>query len=135
VNVVGKPDEGNLHVRFEEGALETGLGDGLRHRHKAKAVGNSDSPSLRQPRQCSTLPMRMAEVTPEGCFQKAIDIARRQEAKSWELRAAMSLARLWWEQGKRQEARELLAPVYHWFTEGLDTADLQDAKALLEELS
>jgi len=79
--------------------------------------------------------MRMAEVTPEGCFQKAIDIARRQEAKSWELRAAMSLARLWWEQGKRQEARELLAPVYHWFTEGLDTADLQDAKALLEELS
>jgi len=47
----------------------------------------------------------------------------------------MSLARLWWEQGKRQEARELLAPVYHWFTEGLDTADLQDAKALLEELS
>jgi hypothetical protein len=55
VNVVGKLDEGNLHVQFDEGALETGLGDGLRHRHEAKAAGNRDSPSLRQPRQCSTL--------------------------------------------------------------------------------
>ena len=62
-------------------------------------------------------------------------MARRQEAKSLELRAAMSLARLWQQQGKRTEARELLAPVYGWFTEGFDTADLQDAKALLEVLS
>ena len=70
----------------------------------------------------------------EACFQQALDVARHQQAKSWELRAAISLARLWQQQGKRAEARELLAPVYGWFTEGFDTADLQDAKALLEEL-
>ena len=71
----------------------------------------------------------------ETWFQQALDIARRQEAKSLELRAAMSLARLWQQQGKRQEAHDLLAPVYGWFTEGFDTADLQDAKALLDELA
>ena len=71
----------------------------------------------------------------ETCFQQALEAARRQQAKSWELRAAMSLARLWQGQGKRAAARELLAPVYGWFTEGLDTADLQEAKALLEELA
>ena len=65
---------------------------------------------------------------------QALYIARRQQAKSWELRAATSLARLWQSQGKRQEAYDLLQPVYGWFTEGFDTADLQDAKALLEEL-
>jgi predicted ATPase len=70
----------------------------------------------------------------EACFQRAFDVARRQEAKSLELQATMSLARLWQQQGKRTAARELLAPVYGWFTEGFDTADLQDAKALLEEL-
>ena len=70
----------------------------------------------------------------EACFQQALDVARRQEAKSLELRAAMSLSRLWQQQGKRAEARELLAPIYGWFTEGFDTADLQEAKALLEEL-
>jgi predicted ATPase len=70
----------------------------------------------------------------EACFQQALDVARRQEAKSLELRAAMSLSRLWQQQGKRAEARELLAPIYGWFTEGFDTADLQDAKALLEAL-
>jgi predicted ATPase len=61
-------------------------------------------------------------------------VARRQQAKSWELRAAMSLARLWQHQGKCQEAHDLLAPIHDWFTEGFDTADLQDAKALLDEL-
>jgi class 3 adenylate cyclase/predicted ATPase len=71
----------------------------------------------------------------EACFQQALDVARRQEAKSLELRAAMSLARLWQQQGKRQEAHDLLAPVYHWFTEGFDTADLQEAKALLEAVA
>jgi predicted ATPase len=71
----------------------------------------------------------------EACFQQALDIARRQQAKSLELRAAMSLSRLWQQQGKRAEARELLAPVYGWFTEGFDTADLQEAKALLRELA
>jgi predicted ATPase len=68
-------------------------------------------------------------------LRRALDVARRQEAKSLELRAAMSLSRLWQQQGKWDEARALLAPIYGWFTEGLDTADLQEAKALLEELS
>jgi predicted ATPase len=73
-----------------------------------------------------------AEV--ETCFHQALEAARRQQAKSWELRATMSLARLWQRQGKRAEAWQLLGDVYGWFTEGFDTADLQEAKALLEEL-
>jgi predicted ATPase len=71
----------------------------------------------------------------EACFQHALTIARRQQAKSWELRAAMSLSRLWQRQGKRREARGLLAPIYGWFTEGFDTPDLREAKALLETLA
>jgi len=71
----------------------------------------------------------------ETCFQQALDIARRQQAKSLELRAAMSLSRLWQQQGKRDEARALLAPIYGWFTEGFDTADLQEAKTLLHAVS
>jgi len=71
----------------------------------------------------------------EACFLQALTIARRQQAKSWELRAAMSLSRLWQRQGKRAEALDLLEPIYSWFTEGLDTPDLLDAYALLKELS
>ncbi len=71
----------------------------------------------------------------EGSFHQALDIARHQQAKSLELRAATSLARLWQSQNKRQDAYDLLAPVYEWFTEGFDTADLIDAKTLLDELS
>jgi predicted ATPase len=71
----------------------------------------------------------------EACFQRALDVARRQEAKALELRAAMSLSRLWQQQGKRADAHALLAPIYDWFTEGFDTADLQDAKALLVALT
>jgi len=71
----------------------------------------------------------------EACFRQALDVARRQHAKSLELRAAMSLSRLWQRQGKRDAARALLAPIYGWFTEGFDTADLQEAKALLEGLA
>ncbi|MFL5288740.1 MAG: tetratricopeptide repeat protein [Rhodopila sp.] len=70
----------------------------------------------------------------EQNFLTSLDWARRQQAKSWELRTSMSLARLWQSQGKRQEAYELLAPVYDWFTEGFDTKDLQEAKSLLAEL-
>ena len=70
----------------------------------------------------------------EAYFERALAVARQQQAKSWELRAAMSMARLWRDQGKRQQARELLAPVYGWFTEGFDTLDLKEAKALLDEL-
>ena len=68
----------------------------------------------------------------EACFQQALAVACRQQAKSLELRAAMSLSRLWQQQGKRAEAHELLAEVYGWFTEGFDTADLQEAKALMD---
>ena len=71
----------------------------------------------------------------EGYFERALTVARQQQAKSWELRAAISLARLWRSQGKVQQARELLAPVYGWFTEGFDTRDLKEAKPLLEELA
>jgi len=71
----------------------------------------------------------------EECFRRAMEIARRQSAKSLELRAVMSLARLRQQQGKKDEARQLLAEIYGWFTEGFDTVDLQEAKALLEELS
>jgi predicted ATPase len=68
----------------------------------------------------------------EACFRQALDVARRQRAKSLELRAVISLCRLWWQQGKKEEARQLLAEVYSWFTEGFETADLREAKALLE---
>jgi predicted ATPase len=76
-----------------------------------------------------------SQAEAEAWLQRALDVARRQEAKSLELRAAMSLSRLWQQQGKPDEARALLAPIYGWFTEGFDTADLQEAKALLDELT
>ncbi len=71
----------------------------------------------------------------EAYLERALSVARQQQAKSWELRAAMSMARLWRDQSKRDDARELLAPVYGWFTEGFDTHDLKEAKALLDELA
>jgi class 3 adenylate cyclase/predicted ATPase len=80
-------------------------------------------------------PTEAPQAEAETWFQRALDVARHQQAKSLELRTAMSLARLWQQQGKRAEAYELLAPVYHWFTEGFDTADLQEAKALLAALA
>jgi predicted ATPase len=70
----------------------------------------------------------------EKSYLASLDWARQQQAKSWELRTSTSLARLWQRQGKRNEARKLLAPVYNWFTEGFDTRDLKEAKALLDEL-
>ena len=71
----------------------------------------------------------------EAYFERALSVARKQQAKSWELRAAMSMARLWRDQDKRDEAHDLLAPVYGWFTEGFDTLDLKEAKVLLDELA
>ncbi len=68
-------------------------------------------------------------------FGRAVAVARQRQAKSWELRAAISMARLWRDQGKPQQARDLLAPVCGWFTEGFDTRDLKEAKALLDELA
>ena len=75
------------------------------------------------------------EAKAQAYFERALSVARQQQAKSWELRAAMSMARLWRDQGKVRQARELLAPVYGWFTEGFDTLDLKEAKALLDQLS
>jgi hypothetical protein len=74
------------------------------------------------------------ETDAEACFQQALAVARRQQARAWELRAALSLARLWQQQGQHAEARTLLTPLYGWFTEGFDTADLQEARALLHAL-
>ena len=71
----------------------------------------------------------------EAYFERALAVARQQQAKSWELRAAMSMARLWRDQGKRQQARDLLDPIYGWFTEGFDTLDLKQAKTLLNALA
>jgi len=82
--------------------------------------------------------LRQAVAQPEEaevCFQQALAVARREQAKSWELRAATSLSRLWQRQGKRDKACALLAPIYGWFTEGFETADLQQARALLEDLT
>src|SRR5262249_3227129 len=79
--------------------------------------------------------VQQAAVTAEACFQQALAVARRQQARSFELRAALSLGRLWQQQGKYQEAHDLLAPIYGWFTEGFDTADLQEAKALRDALA
>ena len=102
-------------------------------RRAAPHVAASVQPSLR-----GALLLRQGPRPPweeaDACCQQALAIARQQQAQSWELRAAMSLARLWQQQGKRAEARDLLAPIYGWFTEGFDTVDLQEAKALLEEL-
>jgi predicted ATPase len=71
----------------------------------------------------------------QACFERALEIARAQQARSWELRAATSLARLWHEQGRRAEALHLLAPIYGWFTEGFDTGDLKEAKTMLDALA
>ena len=96
-----------------------------------KSNTNQDKSEVADPRPLTPDP----QVEAEECFHNALAIARRQEAKSLELRAATSLARLWQQQGKTAEARELLAPVYNWFTEGFDTKDLQEAKMLIEELA
>jgi len=79
--------------------------------------------------------MQGHEAEAEASFHRAIEVARRQQAKSWELRATVSLCRLWQQQGRMDKARQMLAEIYGWFTEGFDTLDLKEARALLEELS
>jgi predicted ATPase len=113
-----------------------------RARFMAAGTVISPMPVLTQPQACPPELLRLkgellialdpgAKADAEVAFCQAIDIAQRQSSKSWELRAAMSMARLWRDQGKRHEARDLLAPVYGWFSEGFDTRDLKEAKALL----
>ena len=130
-----------LAMGYVQGPLQPGFRLRLR-RPRLPQEHDSNTPRFAC---CSSTTLRIAVVllrqpgTPqaeaEAWLQRALDVAHRQEAKSLELRAAMSLTRLWQQQGKRAEARALLAPLYGWFTEGFDTADLQEAKALLEALS
>ena len=119
---MGQADEG-LHVLADAVTTVTKTGErwyeAELHRRKGELLLRQACPNTQHAEQC---------------FHQALAIARRQQAKSWELRAAMSLSRLWQHQDKRQEAYDLLAPIYGWFTEGFDTADLQEARALLEEL-
>jgi len=116
--------------RFYEAELYRLKGELLLRPAPGRGIGQTDParPAMLAGAEPCVMPVAAA------CFRQALDIARRQQAKSLELRAAMSLARLWQRQGKRAEAHALLAPVYDWFTEGLDTADLQEAKALLAAL-
>lgn len=95
------------------------------HRLKGELTLQSQAPS----------PRSHVASEAEECFYRALDIARKQQAKSWEVRAGMSLSRLWQQQGKQKDVRQILAEIYDWFTEGFDTKDLQEAKTLLEELS
>jgi hypothetical protein len=107
------------------------------HRSSPKSAPQFQVPSFKfqvPPNPQSLTPNLQAEAEAEGYFLKAIEIARKQQAKSWELRATTSLTRLWQQQGKQAEARQMLADVYNWFTEGFDTKDLQEAKELLESL-
>jgi len=105
---------------------------GEHHQHDADLYRVKGELTLSQARVLGRASSDQKEV--EECFWKAVEIARQQQAKSWELRATMSLARLWRQQGKTTEAHQLLSKIYHWFTEGFDTKNLQEAKALLEEL-
>jgi predicted ATPase len=95
----------------------------------------SEAEVYRTAGEIALLPPAPDAVKAETYFERALAVAREQQAKSWELRAAMSMARLWRDQGKRQQARDLLAPVYGWFTEGFDTLDLKEAKVLLDGLA
>jgi predicted ATPase len=141
----GQYDEG-LRLVQEAVALTCKDEKGMRHYEPEKyhvkgelllAQENQKSESKRQ--KAKITDPRLLFPDPQGeaeaCFLKAIEIAQSQKAKSWELRATTSLARLWQQQGKRAEAHKLLSKIYHWFTEGFDTKDLQEAKALLEELT
>ncbi len=119
----GQPEEG-LKMLFEALALVDKTGE----RHWETELHR---------REGELLLMQQGQKIEEAeeCFRQALDIARRQQSKSLELRAAMSLSRLWQQQGKQEEARQMLADIYDWFTEGFDTADLKEAKLLLDELA
>ena len=109
------------------------LGDALEAVHQ-NAEGYFEAEIYRLKGELLLQQVAGREGDAEVCFRKALNVARRQQAKSLELRAAISLGRLWQQQGKRHEARAMLEPIYGWFTEGFDTLDLQEAKALIEAL-
>jgi len=127
---VGRVEEGLRLLAEALTALEaSGRGDLLAEAYRLRA-----ELLWRQASGTDVKPTPAAAARAEACLQRAMAIARRQQAKSWELRIAMSLSRLWQGQGKRDAARELLAPIYAWFSEGFDTEDLQEGKALLHAL-
>jgi len=120
----------------EEGQAEAGLAVLAEALDTVKETGECNyEAELHRLRGELLLIMGAAEAEIEACFRRAIEVACQQDAKSWELRATMSLCRLWQKQGKDEEARQILAEIYGWFSEGFDTPDLKEAKALLEELS
>ncbi len=121
------------HSRYREADLYRLKGELLlvQENKKQKAQGKRQKAK----RETSPQPLTPSTQEAEACFLKAVDTARQQQAKSLELRATMSLARLWQQQGKKQQAHKMLSKVYHWFTEGFDTKDLQEAKALLDSLT
>jgi class 3 adenylate cyclase/predicted ATPase len=117
--------------RWNEAELYRFKGELTLQQENQKSKGKNQKAKITNPQSLTPNPQTEAEA----CFLKAIEVARHQQAKSWELRAATSLARLWQQQGKQHEAHDLLSDIYNWFTEGFDTQDLKDAKALLEELA
>ena len=119
----------NTGERFYEAELYRLKGELTLQQNREQGTGNGEQKKETDPRP--TNPQSEAEA----CFHKAIEIARKQQAKSLELRATMSLARLWQLQGKTAEARQRLVEIYDWFTEGFNTKDLQEGKALLAELA
>ena len=119
----GEPKEGLEYLDEARDLIESNADTRGRGRHASS--------------RCRAIPAALPAISVGGraSFRQAIAVARRQSAKLLELRAAISLARLWRDQGKRAEARDLLGPIYNWFTEGFDAPDLKDAKALLDELT
>jgi predicted ATPase len=131
---MGRPEEG-LAALAEAAAIVQRTGEQWYEAELYRLKGTLTLQKLQATSTQSPTPSSRAEAEAEACFLKAIEIAQRQQARSLELRATTSLARLWQQQDKREEARQLLAEIYNWFTEGFDTKDLQEAKALLEELA
>jgi predicted ATPase len=123
--------EAELYRLKGELVLRSGVRSPESQEERQKAKGKNQKAKVADPRPLTPDPQAEAEAF----FLKAIAVAERQQAKMWELRATTSLARLWQQQGKHTEAREVLAPVYQWFTEGEETVDLQEAKALLATLT
>jgi predicted ATPase len=125
----------NTGERMYEAELYRLKGELTLQKAGARGWGLGTSSSSSQAPSPKSLDPSAAEQEAEGDFLKAIEITRRQSAKSWELRATTSLARLWQKQGKQPEARSTLSEIYNWFTEGFDTKDLQEAKTLIKGLS
>ena len=122
--------------RLRAGRIEEGLGTIAEALEHVERSGERHfEPELHRLKGELLLQQNAPESEADASFQRAIAVARGQEARSWELRATVSLARLWQRQGKSDDARQVLSAIYGWFTEGFDTPDLQEARALLEELS